>query len=292
MPSVMEAASGMVRSALMAEPGFKLVSADLSNIEGRFAAWLANETWKLDAFRKFDAGEGPDLYLVGASEVLGKPVAEVTKEERQSHGKTPELACGFQGAVGAFQAMARVFGMEMADKRALEIVKAWRKKNPNIVDLWYELERQAIKAVDNPGKPYRAADDKLIMQRDGAWLRIRLPSGRYLCYPGAALEEGKLTYMGTNQYTRRFERIHTYGGKLFENAVQAGSRDVLAWNMLAAEKEGYEIRLSVHDELVTQTLDSGQFTADRLADIMSTVPVWAKGLPLAASGWEGQRYRK
>ena len=200
--------------------------------------------------------------------------------------------CGYQGAVGAFQAMARVYGMEISDKRALEIVKAWRKRNGQIVELWYELERQAIRAVEQPGLRLEAAGGKLVLRRDGAWLRIRLPSGRCLCYPGVALEDGKLTYMGTNQYTRRWERLHTYGGKLVENATQALARDVLAYNMPRAEAEGYRLLLTVHDENITETLDTDAYTSDHLSAVMSTVPEWAAGLPLAASGWEGKRYRK
>lgn len=290
--NVMDVAANCVRGSLAAAEGRKLVSSDLSNIEGRFLAWLAGEEWKLQAFRAFDRGEGPDLYLVTAANVLNKAVADVTADERQAQGKVPELACGYQGAVGAFQAMAKVYGLEMADARALEIVKGWRKRNPNIVELWYELERQAIRAVEQPGMRLEAAGGKLVLRRDGAWLRIRLPSGRCLCYPGVALEDGKLTYMGVNQYTRRYERLHTYGGKLVENATQAGSRDVLAHNMAEAEAAGFEIVMTVHDELVTETIDSRQFTSERLSAIMSTVPPWATGLPLAASGWEGQRYRK
>ena len=312
--NVMNTAANCTRGALTVGPGKKMVSSDLANIEGRFLAWLAGEEWKLRAFRAFDtlrwnpdgtpmmvrnkkgeleqAREGPDLYHVGASEVLGIKVEDVTDDQRQAQGKVPELACGYQGAVGAFQSMARIYGLEMSDARALEIVKAWRKKNKHIVELWYETERAAIRAAEQPGLRVEAAGGKLVFQRDGSWLRMRLPSGRCLCYPGVAVEEGKLTYMGVNQYTRKWERLHTYGGKLIENATQGGARDVLAHNMAEAEAAGFEITLTVHDELVTETIDSGQFTSERLSAIMSTVPPWATGLPLAASGWEGQRYRK
>jgi len=312
--NVMNIAANCTRGALTVGPGKKMVSSDLANIEGRFLAWLAGEEWKLRAFRDYDTflfngdgtpvlfvnkkGElehkraGPDLYYVGASEVLGIKIEDVTEDQRQAQGKVPELACGYQGAVGAFQSMARIYGLEMSDARALEIVKAWRKKNKHIVDLWYEAERAAIRAAEQPGLRVEVAGGKLVFQRDGSWLRMRLPSGRCLCYPGVAVEDGKLTYTGVNQYTRKWERLHTYGGKLIENATQAGARDVLAHNMAEAEASGYEIVLTVHDELVTETIDSGQFTSERLSAIMSTVPPWATGLPLAASGWEGQRYRK
>ena len=312
--NVMNAAANCTRGALTVGPGKKMVSSDLANIEGRFLAWLAGEEWKLEAFRAFDtlrwnadgtpmmvankkgeleqAREGPDLYHVGAAEILGIKVEDVTDDQRQAQGKVPELACGYQGAVGAFQSMARIYGLEMSDARALEIVKAWRKKNKHIVALWYEAEKAAIRAVENPELRVEAAGGKLVFRRDGSWLRMRLPSGRCLCYPGVAVEEGKLSYMGVNQYTRKWERLYTYGGKLIENATQGGARDVLAHNMAEAEAAGFEITLTVHDELVTETIDSGQFTGERLSAIMSTVPPWATGLPLAASGWEGQRYRK
>lgn len=293
MPALMDVASSMLRSALTVAPGMKMVASDLANIEGRFAAWVAGETWKVKAFQAFDEGRGHDLYLVGAARVLGKNVKDVTPGERQGQGKIPELACSYGGAVGAFNAMAKIYGLELTEARALEIVKGWRKANPAIVNLWYELERQAKRAVSRPGVRMEAADGKILMQRDGSWLRVRLPSGRYLCYPGVDTDEaGALTYMGVNQYSRRWERLSTYGGKLFENICQAGSRDVLAHNMAQAEAEGYSIVLTVHDELVCEVSDEEVFTAGRLSAIMSTVPAWATGLPLAAAGWEGQRYKK
>jgi DNA polymerase len=98
--------------------------------------------------------------------------------------------------------------------------------------------------------------------------------------------------MGTDQYTRVWTRIKTYGGKLVENCTQAAARDVLAWNMPEIEAAGFPIIMSIHDELVTEPLDSGQWTSDRLSSLMSAVPPWAQGLPLAAEGYEAQRYRK
>lgn len=287
----MEAASSSIRSALTASPGKKLVASDLSNIEGRFLAWLAGEEKKLQAFRDYDAGTGHDLYKITAGGILGKRPEDVTKDERQVSGKVPELACGFGGAVGAFQSMARLYGLEMSDARALDIVKGWRKNNPNIVSLWHDLEEAAVLAVSSPGRRFECR--RLVLQRDGSWLRIRLPSGRCLCYPGVRVEDGKLTYMGVNQYTRKWERIPTYGGKLSENATQAGARDVIAHQMPEVEAAGFEIVLTVHDEIVCEAaLDNPSLTSHYLSSLMSAVPPWAQGLPLAAEGYEAQRYRK
>jgi DNA polymerase len=133
----------------------------------------------------------------------------------------------------------------------------------------------------------------LVIQRDGAWLRIRLPSGRVLCYLQPKIEgDQQITYMGVNQYTRQWARIKTYGGKLVENITQAVARDVMAANMQPIEDAGYPIILSVHDELLTETPDTPDFSSDALANLMSVVPAWAKGLPLSAAGFETYRYRK
>ena len=77
-----------------------------------------------------------------------------------------------------------------------------------------------------------------------------------------------------------------------ENWTQAFARDVMAWNMPAIEGAGYEIVLTVHDEVVTETPDSEDFNAEQLSAMLATNPPWAEGLPLAAAGFEAYRYRK
>jgi len=131
------------------------------------------------------------------------------------------------------------------------------------------------------------------LRRDGAWLRIALPSGRCLCYPSPRVDDaGKLSYMGTNQYCRKWSRLKTYGGKLAENITQAAARDVLAASLPAIEAAGYQIVLTVHDEVITEAPDSPEFNPGHLAALMATNPPWTNGLPLAAAGFEAYRYRK
>lgn len=168
--------------------------------------------------------------------------------------------------------------------------RGWRHGHSEVVAWWKEVEDAAFAAISNPGETFTARKVKL--RRDGTWLRIQLPSGRYLCYPGIRIEDGKITFMGTNQYSRAWRRVDTYSGKLVENICQATARDVLASSMQAAEDAGYQIVLSVHDELICETPDSPEFNAKDLARIMSTNPSWAEGLPLAAAGFETYRYRK
>lgn len=329
-PNVMEVASSAIRGCIVAPAGKKLVIADLSNIEGRALAWLAGEEWKLQAFREFDAGTGHDLYKLAYAKSFGIAPEAVTKDMRQV-GKVQELALGYAGGVGAFVTFAAAYGIDLDELAAgilrnapaglvddarkflewmrkqpkattfnmpddtfvgCDVVKrGWRNGHPAIAAWWPMLEQAFRDTIDSPGYTFDCGSVKV--RRDGNWLRIRLPSGRYLCYPAPEIDEqGRCSYMGVDQYTRKWQRIHTYSGKLAENITQAFARDVLAYSMPTIEATGYRIVLSVHDELLTETPDSPEFNSDHLSALMSTVPPWAEGLPLAAAGFETLRYRK
>lgn len=318
-----------VRGCIVAPPGRKLVIADLSNIEGRGLAFLAGERWKLKAFADFDAGVGEDLYKVAYGRSFNIDPKEATGQKRQI-GKVMELGLGYEGGVAAFLTFAAVYNMDLEDlakavwatasrealenangmwtwaqkkKRTLglsmevyvacEVLKtAWRDAHANTKALWAAAGEAVRLAIRNPGETFPIGQH-LKARRDGTWLRIRLPSGRYLCYINPDVDdEGQISYFGVNQYTRQWGRIKTYGGKLVENATQAFARDILAYNMPAIERAGYEIVLSVHDELLTETPDREEFNADELGRMMATAPEWARGIPLAAAGFETARYRK
>jgi DNA polymerase len=287
--NVAELCSSAVRGALIASPGHKLVVSDLSNIEGRVLAWLAGEEWKTEAFKQFDAGVGHDLYKLAYAKSFNKEAEDVTKDERQI-GKVQELALGYQGSVGAFSSMAALYGVFLPEDEVKRIVEAWRKAHSAVVALWYDLERAVKDAIRAPNKRFTVRD--LSIGYKDNWLRIKLPSGRYLCYPNAGLNEGSIVYEGVNQYTKKWETIETYGGKLVENVVQAVARDVLASGMFRAEAAGYAVCLHVHDELITETPDTDEYSVDELSRIMSTNPGWSLGLPLAAAGFETRRYKK
>ena len=208
----------------------------------------------------------------------------------RQYGKTMELACGYQGGVGAFRVMGGPAVAAMSDDDIQPLVSAWRKSHPNVVKLWHGVERAAKEAIKKPDE--LSMYDKLQFDMKDGWLRIRLPSGRYLSYPKAEIDDGRITFDGTNQYTRKWERVETYGGKLVENIVQAVARDVFMTGMVGAEQHGYGVCIRVHDELITEVPDTADYTVDQLASIMSTNPSWATGLPLAAAGFETYRYKK
>lgn len=190
---------------------------------------------------------------------------------------------------------ARDFGLSREAYVTCDVFKrGWRYGHAKVVELWHGLMDIAVSAVENPGTVFEFRQFRA--KCTGKWLRLLTPSGRSLCYPSPQVEyqgnKARLSYMGVNQYTRKWCRLSTHGGKLAENATQLLACEVLKSNMPRIEEAGFELVLSVHDELIAEAPDTGDFTGEALAGLMSIVPDWAGGLPLAAAGFHDYRYRK
>jgi DNA polymerase bacteriophage-type len=294
--------SDSLRGLIVAADGKKIMAADYSSVEGRGVAWYAGEDKKVEAYRS-----GADLYKVAAGDIYGIPREAVDKQQRQI-GKVSELACGYQGGVGAFQAMAYTYRVKVPDEQAADIVKRWRLANSNIVQLWWDLDEAAREAVRRPGTTQVAAQsgDKLRFKKAGSFLFMQIPSGRCLCYPYPRLVEKEMpwkdydgnpvfktvvTYKGIDSYTRKWGDCYGYGGLWLQNATEAVCRDLLAGAMLRLESSGFPVILTVHDEIVTEP-NLGFGTVENFESAMCELPAWAEGFPLAASGFEGERYHK
>lgn len=190
---------------------------------------------------------------------------------------------------------ARDFGLSREAYVTCDVFKrGWRYGHAKVVELWHGLMDIAVSAVENPGTVFEFRQFRA--KCTGKWLRLLTPSGRSLCYPSPQVEyqgnKARLSYMGVNQYTRKWCRLYTHGGKLAENATQLLACEVLKSNMPRIEEAGFELVLSVHDELIAEAPDTDDFTGEALAGLMSIVPDWAEGLPLAAAGFHDYRYRK
>ena len=286
--SVPDTLSQLIRTAFIPSLGHRFIVADFSAIEARVIAWLAGETTTLDAFRK-----GKDLYCETASRMFGVSVEKhgVNGELRQK-GKIAVLACGYGGSVGALKAMGAL-NMGLAEHELKPIVDAWRQANPHIVGLWADVEEAAIAAISSR-QPIRLRN--LRFSVESGILFIDLPSGRRLAYVQPRLGENQwggtsITYTGTTT-ARRWGQLETYGGKLVENIVQAIARDLLVTGMHAVAKTGHRIVMHVHDEIVIDEPENSGFTVTDACELMSTLPAWAKGLPLDADGYECAYYRK
>lgn len=216
--------SNCIRGAVTAPKGKKLVVADLSNIEGRVLAWLAGEEWKLDAFRAFDRGEGPDIYKATYGRTFGIDPEAVTKQQRQI-GKVLELALGYEGGVGAFINFAVPYHVDLdalaeltdksIDKKYLEqavrfwdfavekkitwglsrgaliacdaIKRAWRESHPKVVELWRALGESAVAIASGGTKRVDINERLRVVSPRSGWMTTVLPSGRGVCYPGISV---------------------------------------------------------------------------------------------------------
>jgi DNA polymerase len=328
-----------LRGMVAAPKGRKILAADFANIEGRVAAWLAGEQWKLDAFRAYDAGTGPDLYKVAYGRSFGVDPDSIDKgDPRRQVGKVQELSMGFGGGavallvmavsnrvdIGASYEMLRsISSVEIVEAAqeawatrgrgsgwgehkwvSAEMIKlAWREAHPRTKQSWYDIEDAAIASVRRPGETVACGrlKFKTVGMVDGRpFLVMGLPGGGVLWYPYAEIDQtvtpwgqkkDMVTFRGVDTYTRKWGDTSTYGGKLFENAVQAVARDVLAAAMVRLEKANYPIVLTVHDECVSE-VDDGFGSVDEYCAIMREVPDWLDGCPIAAEGFSSKRYRK
>lgn len=292
--------------------------------DGWFQEWAVNA--KGDFIHK-----GHDLYKLTYARTFGIKPEDVTKDQRQM-GKVLELALGYQGGPGAFATFAMNFGMDLdelaktteatieesywiesmgmlkwaKEKKLIRgmsqkawvacnaIKSAWRKANSEIASFWYALAKACQSAIKAKGVAFSAG--RIVCKVSGNYLLMRLPSGRYLVYPAPRLpEEGEMcdfSFMGVNQYTKKWERIPTYSGKLAENSVQGAACDLLLEAGPRLEAAGYHIVMSVHDEYITEIKDDNTRNHREMEKIMSDLPDWADGLPLVAAGFEAARYRK
>lgn len=282
--SVPEVLSELIRTAFVPRGGYKFIVSDFSAIEARVLSFLAGESWRLKVF-----AENGDIYCASASAMFHVPVE---KHGQNAHlrqkGKIAELALGYGGSVGALKSMGAL-EMGLAEEELQPLVDAWRTSNPNIVQLWWDVDN-AVKTT---------VRQRLDTETHGIRFRYRsgmlfivLPSGRQLCYVKPKMGTNKfggdsVTYEGVGS-TKKWERIESYGPKFVENIVQAISRDILMYAMRTLSH--CFIVGHVHDELIIEC--SLDVSLDAVCEQMGRTPPWIKGLNLRADGYETMFYKK
>lgn len=282
--------SELVRTAFIPSDGCRFVVSDFSAIEARVISWIAGEEWRLQTFR-----DGGDIYCATASQMYHVPVVKhgINGELRQK-GKVAELACGYQGGVGAMKAMDREG--KIPEEELQGIVDAWRAANPTIPKLWRTCEMAAKTAI-REHRTVRIRHGIAFSYVNGN-LFVKLPGGRKLCYWGTRLRQDDMTgresivYMGVNQTTKQWQETETYGGKLVENIVQATARDCLAVAMTRVAALGYKIVMHVHDEMIVDVPISDKDALTVINKCMADPIDWAPGLPLKGDGYETPFYMK
>lgn len=281
--------SQLIRTTFIPKENHKFIIADFSAIEARIIAYLSNEKWRIDVFNTHGK-----IYEASASKMFKVDINEITKEsELRQKGKIAELALGYQGGVGALVSMG-AYNMNLCESELIEIVKAFRSSNVNIVKLWNNVEKAFIQAVKN--KSIIHIDKNISFIYEGNILFIKLPSGRRLSYIRPRIDydnifnKSIITYEGVDSTTKKSKRLTTYGGKLVENIVQAIARDVLAEAMINIKNHGFDIVMHVHDEIVLEVDKS--VSVDKICEIMCMENKYLKGLNLKADGFESKYYKK
>jgi DNA polymerase len=259
---------------------------DLAQIEARVLNWLAGQD---DVTRIF--ASGGDVYCKLASVIYGREVTKKDKDFRFT-GKTAELGCGYSIGFKKLQTQFdEQFDVAIDQAFAKKIVNAYRKSHPKVVRLWSALEAGMVFAIKNRSKRIRVPAAVpirmgIIEQGGEDFLFIELPSGRRMYYARPTIKDGQIRYYGRHPKLG-WTMVKTYGGKITENVVQAISRDALVEAMLRLDDAGFPVNLSVHDEVGSEGGDPKE-----MEKLMTEVPPWASGLPVAAETFESARYRK
>ena len=275
--------SELIRTAFIPKPGYKYIVSDFSAIEARVLSFLAGEQWRMDVF-----AQGKDIYCASASQMFHVPVEKhgVNGHLRQK-GKIAELALGYGGSVGALTAMGAL-EMGLSEAELQPLVDAWRASNPNITQLWWDIDAAVKDTVIY--KTTRVTHGFKIYYHSGM-LFIDLPSGRRLSYVKPRMGTNRfgsdsVTYEGIN--TGKWTRIESYGPKFVENIVQAVSRDILAYAM--ENLSDHYIVGHVHDELIIEC--PPDTSLEMICKKMGQTPPWISGLLLRADGYECNFYKK
>ena len=283
------------RSMITATDDHQLLGADLSSIEGVVAAWVPGEEWKLETYRQYNKTGDPRLepYCITACKIFGVPDGTYDKNSPERKvGKTCELAFQYAGGLRAW----RNFSDKFTDEQVEAFKHEWRSAHPKIVRYWREIDAAAVKAVHEIGVEVVCGPVRLTS--DGEFLRIRLPSGRDLCYPNPRLicddrDNARVVYDDNSggKFVPCRGGFGAYSGIWFENIVSGISRDILVEAMFRLEAAGYPIVLHVHDEAVSE-VPIGFGSEKEFVKLMTQPPAWAPDLPIAAKAWRGYRYDK
>jgi len=293
---IMDLLSGALRASLKAPEGYKFVASDYSQVEARLVMWCANDPQGIADFE----GDGK-VYEAMASTIFNMPKEEVGKDSFERFmGKSAILGAGFGMGIAKFILSCKAVAQtDISEELGRSAIQGYRKRYAQVPKLWKSSEKAAISAVETKGVRFHAERVSYIMR--GRHLYCKLPSGRELCYPYAAMVEErsqfngdtvlKLSYKGVDALTRKWVRISTWGGKLVENFVQACARDIMAHGLKTCEANGYPTVLTVHDEGVALVkADFGSH--EEYTELMCQLPSWILDCPIVGEGWEGNRYQK
>ena len=290
-PQPLEVVGDIARSMICGAPGHRLLIGDFSGIESRVLAWISQQQSKLDLWAKYDAtGSKDDDPYVVIGRSLGHP-----EDTARAYGKIADLAFGFQGGVGAWQNFAPED--DASDETTIKRYRdSWRASHPRTEHFWHTVDHAAITAVQRPDAEFRFRN--LAFNCDDGFLRITLPSGKLLSYPSPRIETNRFGHAcvvyrdnSSGKWVDCNFGKGAYGGLWTENIISGIARDLLVAAMIQLEDAGYRIILHVHDEIIAE-VPVGFGSIEEFQYLLTRVPAWAAGLPIAAKAREGERFSK
>ena len=269
-----------LKSSIVPPRGCVLIDADSSQIEARVLAWLAQQDYLTEAFRK-----GEDVYRKMAGVIYGVVEDAVTKEQRFV-GKTTILGAGYGMGALKFQSQLQTFGFDMQIEEARRVIGVYRDTNWKINKLWRDAQ-DVLRALYNKEHPTLLGCGEVletVPKENG----IRLPSGLMMRYGDLACEQsdGRVEY----NYRTRNGRTRIYGGKVIENVCQAIARCIIGEQMLKINKR-HRVVLTVHDSIAACVKDEEIKEAQTyVEECMKWTPDWARGLPINCESGVGKSY--
>ena len=289
--SVMDTLARLLRPTIIPAKGHKFVVGDWSAIEARVLPWLSNSAGGDKALQVFR--DGVDVYIKTA-------IAMGLKEKDRQIGKVANLSLGFGGAVGAFQAMAKNYGLSLPDSEVQVYVNGWRDANQWAMKFWRQLELASVNAVRNPTEVYKAGRVRYIYIPNilGGTLMCILPNATVIQYPYAKIEKGGVTAMKASVQPKadsddEWPRMSLWGGFLAENITQATAACLLREVLADLDLDDLPVVGHVHDEVIMEVHESEiEDHIFWLQEAMETCPEWAEGLPLNAEPAVMDRYGK
>ena len=307
-----------LRNAILAPEGYVVVAGDLSQIEPRVLAWMADYDELLNIFKS-----GEDAYAQFGAQMFNIP--GLTKEShpdlRQS-AKSALLGCGYGLGWASFasQLLVGFLGAppvryDMAFAKKLGVTKAYVDKflewEDNVTKLeaiphtctTKELLIHAVaakkiidiyRATAHPVTTFWEMCSTLLVKSlvGGEEFRykcivfrkeeIELPNGMKLLYPNLRRKD--------NNWVYGEDETKLYAGKITNNIIQGLARIVMTDGMLRVNKQ-YPIVGTVHDELWTIAPESEADEAkDWVLSQMTMEPSYMPGIPLNADVGYNRRY--
>ena len=263
------------RYMIRPKDGYKLIVADLSQIEVRTLCWLAEDKKALDLIRNSD-----DIYhafgvLLGLHDPANGQLKDYDKQLRHKV-KSIVLGCGYGMGATKFSAFSGL-SMEEAEKA----VKLYRERMPTVPKLWRSLDQNMATAYA-VGEPFQ----------------LELPSDRALRYGKIkrmkeAGSVNRFRYIGKIVRNGQLRDFQLWGGILTENMSQGLARDIFSDMMLRVDAAGFPVILHVHDEMVCEVPEAqAEEALAKILEIMHTPPTWIPDIPVAAEGHICDLYSK